>query len=325
LLLTVTKVREMIINSIPIGMKYAVSAGIGLFIAFIGLKNANIIIANKSTFVSLNPDLVQKPDLLLTLFGLIFTIILMVRRVRGAIFIGMVVTALIGMIIGLVKVPTKLFDVPPSIAPTLMKMDIMGILDVGFVTIVFAFLFVDLFDNAGTLIGVTSQAGLLKDNKLPRAGRALITDSIATMAGAALGTSTVTSYIESTAGVASGGRTGMTSVTTALCFIAALFFFPIIETFASVAAITSPALIIVGILMAGNLKKIEWDSFSEAVPAFLTIIMMPLSYSIASGIAIGFILYPLVKVFSGEWKQVHPIIYVLGVLFVLRFIYLGSI
>jgi AGZA family xanthine/uracil permease-like MFS transporter len=218
-----------------------------------------------------------------------------------------------------------LFALPPSIAPTFMKLDIPSALHLGLLTIVFAFLFVDLFDNAGTLVAVASQAGLLKDNKLPRVGRALLTDSIATMAGAALGTSTVTSYIESSAGVASGGRTGMTSVVTALLFAVSLFFFPLVETFASVAAITSPALIIVGVLMAGNLKKIEWDSLSEAIPAFMTIIMMPLSFSIANGIAAGFVLYPLCKLVAGEGKKVHPIVYALGVVFVLRFIYLGSI
>ncbi|RAL22013.1 NCS2 family permease [Thermoflavimicrobium daqui] len=324
-ILTITKVRELIINSIPRGLKYAVSAGIGLFIAFIGLKNSQIVISSESTFVTLNPNLTHKPEILLTLFGLIFTVILMVRKVKGAIFIGMISTAIVGMITGLVKVPTKIFALPPSISPTLFQLDILGALDMGLVTIVFAFLFVDLFDNAGTLVAVANQAGLLRDNQLPRAGKALTTDSIATMSGALLGTSTVTSFVESTAGVASGGRTGMTAVTTSICFAFSLFFFPLIETFASVAAITSPALIIVGVLMAGSMKEIEWDFFSEAVPAFLTIIMMPLSFSIATGIAVGFVLYPIVKLFSGEWRSVHPIIYVLGVAFILRFIYLGAI
>ncbi|AUS07722.1 guanine permease [Laceyella sacchari] len=323
--LTVTKIRELIINAIPTGLKYAVSSGIGLFIAFIGLKNAQIILPAEATYVMINPDLTKKPEILLTLFGLLITSVMMVRRVKGAIFIGMLATAVVGMMTGLIKVPDKLFAMPPSMAPTFLKLDVMGALELGFVTIVFAFLFVDLFDNAGTLVGVASQAGLMKDNKLPRAGRALITDSIATVLGALFGTSTVTSYIESSAGVASGGRTGMTSVTTALCFAAALFFFPIVQTLASVAAITSPALIIVGVLMAGNLSKIEWDSLSEAIPAFITLIMMPLSFSIATGIAAGFILYPLCKVVAGEGKHVHPVVYVLGVIFILRFMFLGSV
>lgn len=325
LLLTATKVREAIINSIPAGLKYAVSAGIGLFIAFIGLKNAQIIVPSEATFVAFNPDIVNKPEILLALFGLLVTSILMIRKTKGAIFIGMIITAVVGMIFGLVKVPTKFFSMPPSLEPTFLKMDIAGVLDIGLLTVVFAFLFVDLFDTAGTLVGVSNQAGLLKDNKLPRAGRALTADSVATMAGAAFGTSTVTSYIESSAGVASGGRTGMTAVTTALCFIAALFFFPLVEIFASVAAITSPALIIVGVLMASSLRKIEWELLPESIPAFLTVVMMPLSFSIATGIAIGFIFYPLCKLVAGEGNSVHPIVYVLGVVFVFRFIFLGSI
>ncbi|WP_124726498.1 NCS2 family permease [Staphylospora marina] len=323
--LTVTKVREAIINAIPESLKYAVSAGIGLFIAFIGLKNAGIIIASEATFVTFNADLTKKPEVLLTLFGLVVTSVLLVRKVKGAIFIGMAVTAVTGMITGLVDVPSTIFAMPPSMAPTFLKMDVAGALDLGLMTIVFAFLFVDLFDNAGTLVAVANQAGLIKNNKLPRAGRALFTDSIATMLGAVFGTSTVTSYIESSAGVASGGRTGMTSVVTALLFAVSLFFFPLVETLASVAAITSPALIIVGVFMAANLRKIEWDKLSESIPAFLTIILMPLSFSIANGIAAGFVLYPLCMLVAGEGKRVHPIIYVLGVLFVMRFIFLGAI
>ncbi|MFC4075274.1 NCS2 family permease [Salinithrix halophila] len=323
LVLTVTKLRELIINAIPPGLKYAVSAGIGLFIAFIGLKNAQFIVPNDATYVSLNPNLL-KPGELLTLFGLVLTLFLMIRGLKGAVFFGMIGTAVAGMVTGVVQVPDKIFDAPPSLAPTLMQMDIMGALDMGFFAIIFAFLFVDLFDTAGTLVGVSNQAGLLKNNKLPRAGRALTADSVATMSGAALGTSTVTSYIESTAGVASGGRTGMTAVTTGLLFLLSIFFFPLVEAFASVAAITSPALIIVGVLMAASLKEIEWKDLSEAVPAFLTVLMMPLTFSIATGIAVGFILYPLAKIFAGKWKSVHLIIYILAALFIIRFVFLGS-
>ncbi|MCH5586696.1 NCS2 family permease [Shimazuella sp. AN120528] len=325
LLLTVTKVREMIINSIPSSLKFAVSGGIGIFIAFIGMKNAGLIIANEATFIALNPKLSYDPNLLLTIFGLVLTVILMLRKVTGAIFIGMIVTGILGVITGLIAPPTGVFSMPPSIAPTFMQMDIAGALDLGLFTIVFSFLFVDLFDNAGTLVGVANQAGLLKDNKLPKAGRALVTDSVATMAGASMGTSTVTSYIESASGVASGGRTGLTAVVTAICLGLSVFFFPLVKAFASVAAITSPALIIVGVLMAGSLKNIKWDDFVVAVPAFLTMIMMPLTYSIATGIAVGFILYPICQVVVGNWKKVHPIMYILAVLFILRFIYLGAI
>lgn len=324
LLLTVTKVREMIINSIPPSLKYAVSAGIGLFIAFIGLKDAGIIVANPATFVGLSPKLVSDPMILLTLFGLIVTIILMVRNVKGAIFIGMFATAVVGIVTKQVKAPSAIFSLPPSIEPTFFKMDIGAAVDVGIFTIIFAFLFVDLFDNAGTLVGVANQAGLLKGNKLPRAGRALTTDSIAAMSGAALGTSTVTSYIESSAGVASGGRTGFTSVITAFCFLASLFFFPVVKALASVPAITAPALIIVGVLMASSFKDIEWKEISDAIPAFFTIIMMPLTFSIATGIALGFVLYPITKVVAGEWKKVHWIMYVLAVIFIVRFVFLGG-
>ncbi|SMO94540.1 NCS2 family permease [Melghirimyces algeriensis] len=324
LVLTVTKIRELIIHSIPPGLKHAVSAGIGLFIAFIGLKNAELIVANEATYVSLNSDL-MKPEILLTLFGLVLTLLFMIRGVKGAVFVGMIGTAVVGMGIGVVEIPSALFSAPPSLAPTLLKMDLAGAFDMGFFAVIFAFLFVDLFDTAGTLVGVANQAGILKNNRLPRANRALTADSLATMSGAALGTSTVTSYVESTAGVATGGRTGMTSVTTALLFVLAIFFFPLVEVFASVSAITSPALIIVGVLMASSLKEIEWKDLSEAVPAFLTVLMMPLTFSIATGIAIGFILYPVTKIFAGKPKTVHPVMYVLALIFIARFIFLGSI
>lgn len=324
LLLTVTKLRELIINAIPNGLKSAVTAGIGLFIAFIGLKNAELVVPSEATVVALNENLMQ-PGPLLTLFGLVFTVFLMIRGLKGAVFFGMIGTALVGMAIGVVSLPSKIFSAPPSITPTLMQMDIMGALELGFFAIIFAFLFVDMFDTAGTLVGVANQAGLMKENKLPRAGRALTADSVATMAGAALGTSTVTSYVESSAGVAAGGRTGMTSVTVAGFFLLSIFFFPLVETLASVSAITSPALIIVGVLMAVSFKRIEWNDLSEAVPAFLTIVMMPLTFSIATGIAIGFILYPMAKVFAGKGRRVHPILYVLALIFIARFVFLGSI
>lgn len=320
-LLTITKVRETIINSIPSGLKHAVSAGIGLFIAFIGLKNAGIIVADEGTTVALTRELGSAP-VLLTIFGLIITLFFLIKKIKGGIFYGMLITALVGWIFGIVQTPEKLFSMPPSIAPTFMQLDIMGALNMGLFTIIFAFLFVDLFDTAGTLVGVANQANLLKDNKLPRAGRALAADSTATMVGAVFGTSTVTSYIESSAGVAAGGRTGLTSIFTAVMFIVALFFYPIVQAVAGVAAVTSPALIIVGILMVASLKEIDWKGLDEAVPAFLTMLMMPLTYSIATGISVGFVVYPLVKIFAGKAKEIHPIMYVLSVLFILRFIFL---
>lgn len=324
LLLTVTKLREMIINAIPSGMKHAVSGGIGLFIAFIGLKNVGLIVPDEATYVAIAPDLTD-PGILLAVFGLLVTVLLMVRKVKGAIFYGMIATAIVGMAFGLVEIPKGIVQAPPSLAPTFLQMDIWGALELGLFSIIFAFLFVDLFDTAGTLIGVANQAKLLKDGKLPRANRALMADSIATMSGAGLGTSTVTSYVESTAGVAAGGRTGMTAVVTACLFVISIFFFPLVESFAAVSAITSPALIIVGVLMARSFREIEWHELDEAVPAFLTLIFMPLASSIATGIAVGFIIYPLAKVFAGKWRKVHPIVYALGVIFILRFIFLGSL
>lgn len=325
LILTLTKLRELLINVIPKDLKHAVSAGIGLFIAFIGLKNAEILVSSEATILGINPKFTSDPMILLTLFGLLVTVILMVRNVKGAIFMGIVATAIVGMVFGLIPVPKQIFAPPPSIAPTFLQMDILGALELGVFVVIFSFLFVDLFDGVGTLVGVTTQAGLMKDNKLPKANRALFSDSVATMTGAAFGTSTVTSYIESSAGVAAGGRTGMTAIATAFFLACSLFFFPLVQTFAGIAALTSPALIIVGVLMASSLKKIEWDRLTEAIPAFVTIIMMPLSSSIATGISMGFILYPICKVVAGEWKQVHPIMYALGVIFILRYLFLDPI
>lgn len=325
LLLTITKIRELIINAIPTSLKYAVSAGIGIFIAFIGLKNAKILVASESTLLGLNPKLTSDPMILLTLFGLLVTIVLMVREIKGAIFIGIIITAIVGMVTGLIPIPNQIFAAPPSIQPTFLQLDILGALELGALTIIFSFLFVDLFDNAGTLVGVTTQAGLMKNNKLPRAGRALFTDSIASMTGATLGTSTVTSYVESSAGVAAGGRTGMTAVATAFFLACSLFCFPLIETFAEVAALTSPALMIVGVLMASSLRKIEWNQLVDAIPAFITMIMMPLSSSIATGISMGFIIYPICKIVVGDWKKIHPVMYVLSVVFLLRYLFLGPI
>ncbi len=321
LLLTVTKVRETIINAIPIGMKHAVSGGIGLFIAFVGLKNAGIIVSNEATLVGLNANLAD-PQVLLTFFGLIVTTFFLVRRVRGGIFYAMLITAAVGMMVGVVPLPKGIVSAPPSLAPTFFQLDILAALDLGLFTIIFAFLFIDLFDTTGTLVGVTNQAGMLKDGKLPRAGRALSADALATMGGSLLGTSTVTSYIESSTGVAAGGRTGLTAVATAGFFLLSVFFFPVIESVASIAAITSPALIVVGVMMAASLKEIQWKELAEAIPAFLTMMLMPLSFSIATGIALGFIVYPLAKLFAGQGREVHPIMYVLAVLFVLRFIFL---
>lgn len=335
LILSLTGVREAIVNSIPQGLKAAVSAGIGLFIAFVGLKNAGIVVANDATFVSLGhlafhegmkpEEILAAKNALLAVFGLIVTVVLMARKVNAAIFIGMVVTAVVGMIFGLVSLPEKIFSAPPSLAPTFGAAfpylgDFSSLFSGHMLVIVFTFLFVDFFDATGTLLGVASQAGLLKDGKLPRPGSALASDAIAGMAGAVLGTSTTTSYIESATGVAAGGRSGFTSVITGLLFLLSLFFYPVLSVVTS--AVTAPALIIVGVLMAAHIAKIAWDEMEEAFPAFLTILMMPLTYSIATGIAAGFIVYPITKLLKGKGREVHPVMYVLFFIFLIYFVWL---
>ncbi len=335
LLLSLTGVREAIVNAIPQGLKYATSAGIGLFIAFIGLKNAGIIVANEATFVSLGhlsfhagmppEQVLAAKNALLAVFGLVVTGILMSRRVHSAIFIGMALTAIVGMMFGLVALPEKLFSAPPSLAPTFgaafqYLTDPSVMFSGKMLIVIFTFLFVDFFDATGTLLGVANQAGLLKDGKLPRPGAALASDAIAGMCGAILGTSTTTSYIESAAGVAAGGRTGFASVVTGVLFLLSLFISPILAVVTP--SVTAPALVIVGVLMASHMTKIAWDQIEEALPAFLTVLIMPLSFSIASGIAAGFIVYPITKLFKGQGREVHPMMYVLFFIFLAYFIWL---
>jgi adenine/guanine/hypoxanthine permease len=323
LILTFSGLREKIINAIPEELKYAVSAGIGLFITFIGLKNAEIIVSNPATFVALG-DL-AKPEPLLALFGLIVTVIMMTRGINGAVFFGMVITVIVGMIFGLINTPERVVDTVPSLEPTFGAL-FSAFGDPSFYTTtmlatILTFMFVDFFDTAGTLVGVANQAGLMKDNKLPRAGKALAADSTATIVGSILGTSTVTSYIESSSGVSAGARTGFAALVTAGFFLLSMFFFPVLSVITT--PVTAPALIIVGVLMVSSLGKIDWTRFEIAVPAFLTIIIMPLSYSIATGIAAGFIFYPITMIIKGRAKQIHPIMYLLFIIFVLYFIFLA--
>lgn len=320
ILLTLTGVREKIINSIPAELKYAVGAGIGLFITFIGFQNAGIIIKNDATLVGLG-DLTNG-NTLLAIFGIFLTVILMVRGIKGGIFYGMVVTAIVGMIFGLVEVPAQVIGTVPSLAPTFGQafLNLGDVFTIQMITVILTFLFVDFFDTAGTLVAVANQAGLMKGNKLPRAGKALFSDSTATVIGSILGTSTTTSYIESSAGVAAGGRTGFASVVTAGFFLLALLFSPLLGVIT--AAVTAPALIIVGVLMVSSLGEVDWKKFEIAVPAFLTVIAMPLTYSIATGIAIGFIFYPITMIVKGRGKDIHPIMFGLFMIFLLYFIFL---
>ncbi|GGI41003.1 NCS2 family permease [Mammaliicoccus stepanovicii] len=320
--LTISGLREVIINAIPFELKMAVSAGIGLFITFVGLQGSGIVKNEDSTLVTLGT--IHDPEVLLAVFGIIITIILMAKKLPGAIFIGMVVTAIAGLVTGLISMPDSIIGKVPSVAPTFGAAfeafgDLSTILNVQFLIVVLTFLFIDFFDTAGTLVAVANQAGLMKDNKLPRAGKALFSDSLATIVGAIFGTSTTTSYIESSAGVAVGARTGFASVITGICFLAALLFSPLMAVVTS--AVTAPALVIVGVLMVSNLGKIDWQKFEIAVPAFLTMIMMPLTYSIATGIACGFIFYPITMIVAKRHKEVHPIMYGLFVVFVAYFIF----
>lgn len=316
LLISVTSLRKMIIDAIPNSLKYGITSGIGLFIAFIGLKNAGIVVSNESTMVTLG-DLHQ-PGTVLALAGLFITLIFMARNIKGAIFIGMIITAVIGYFIGLLNFD-GVVSVPPT--PVFFDIDIAGVFTHSLYSIVFAFLLVTIFDTTGTLIGVTEQAGLTKDGKIPRAKKAFLGDAIATIVGSMFGTSPSTAYVESSTGVAAGGRTGLTATVVAILFAASIFFSPLISAISSVQAITAPVLIIVGCFMMEGLAKVNWKIFDEAFPAFAIILTMPLTSSISTGIAIGFITYPLMKVFSGKGKSVHPLIYIFGLIFLVQLIF----
>lgn len=326
IILSLTGLREFIINSIPEQLKLAVGAGIGLFITFLGLQNANIIVGNPNTLVALG-DLTSAP-VLLAVFGLVISVIMMVRKINGAIFYGMIITMIVGIATSVIAKPTAIVSKVPDISPTFgaafepLMNDPASLTTTSFVVVVITFLFVDFFDTAGTLVAVATQAGLMKGDKLPRAGKALLSDSVATVSGAILGTSTTTSFVESTAGVAAGARTGFASIVTGFLFILALFFSPILM--AVTPEVTAPALIIVGALMVKTLGDVKWNEFEIAVPAFLTMIAMPLTYSIATGIAIGFVFYPITMTMAGRRKEIHPIMYVLFVLFIAYFAFLAD-
>ncbi len=321
IVLTLTGIREKVINAIPSVLKMAVGAGIGLFIAFLGFQNAEIIVTDPDTMVALG-DLTN-PVAALAVFGVVVTVVLMVLGIKGGVFYGMILTAIAGMIFGQIDIPEKIVSSVPSLAPTFgAAFSHFGeVFTLQMLVVILTFLFVDFFDTAGTLVAVASKAGLLtKDGKLPRVSRALFSDSAATVVGASLGTSTTTSYVESATGVGAGGRTGFASVVTAILFLLALFFSPLLAVVTN--SVTAPALIIVGVLMASTLKDIPWDEFHVAVPAFLTVVTMPLTYSIATGIAIGFVFYPITMVAKGKIKEVNPIMWGLFVIFILYLIFL---
>lgn len=322
ILISLTPFREKLITAIPENLKLAITAGIGLFIAFIGLRMSGIVVNNDSNLVGFGS--VTEPATLLTFVGLFVTVGLMARKINGAIFIGMIVTAIIAMLTGQLTID-KVVALPhlPEGILVFNPIDAIGeVIEYGLYGVVFSFILVTLFDTTGTMIGVAKQAGLMKDGKLPRARKALISDSLATTFGAMFGTSPSTAYLESGSGVAVGGRTGLTSLTVALLFIVASFFGPLVGSLSGVAAITSPALIIVGSLMIGVVKNMKWDDIEDAFPAFLVILSMPLTSSISTGIALGFISYPLVMMFKGRARDVHPLVYIFAVLFILQLVFM---
>jgi AGZA family xanthine/uracil permease-like MFS transporter len=319
LLLTLTKVREQIVNGIPDCLKYGTAGGIGLFIGFIGLRNSKIIVSNPATFVGFGK--ISDPQVLLAAIGLIFVAVLMARRVSSAILIGILAITIAGIPLGLAHLPAHLFSLPhPS--GTFLKLNLRSATSLGLGELIFVFFFVDLFDNVGTLVGVCEEGGFLVDGKLPRASRALLADAFGTIFGALTGTSTVTSYIESAAGVAAGARTGLGNVVIAGLFLLAMFCAPLIAAIPVYA--TAPALILVGALMCGAVARVQWNDFSEAFPAFLTLVATPLTFSIATGLSLGLLSFTFIKVGTGKYREISPLIWVLSVLFLLRYAFLGT-
>ncbi|HSC83647.1 MAG TPA: NCS2 family permease [Pseudomonas sp.] len=316
-LLSIFRIREWIINSIPLPLRSAIAAGIGLFLALIALKEAGLVVDNPATLVGLG-DL-HTPGPLLAVLGFFLIVAMEARRVTGAVMIGILIVTAIAIGLGITPFG-GVVSMPPSLVPTLLQLDIMGALDVGMISVIFAFLFVDLFDNTGTLIGVAKRAGLMsKDGHLPKMGRALIADSAAAMSGSLLGTSTTTSYIESASGVAAGGRTGLTAVVVAILFLLALFFAPLAGTVPAFA--TAPALLFVAVLMTSGLAEIDWDDITVAAPVVITALAMPLTFSIANGIAFGFISWVVIKALTGRFKDINPALVVLAVIFAIKFAY----
>ncbi len=317
--ISVLPIREWIVNAIPKSLKMAIAAGIGLFLALIALKNAGIVVGDQATLVA-HGKLTSWPVVMAAL-GFALIVALEYRRVMGGVIIGILVVTVVSIVFGHQKFG-GIFDVPPSIAPVFLQMDLGGAFQKGLLIVIFAFLFVDLFDNTGTLIALAHRGGFMRpDGTVPRLNRALMSDSAAAMIGAAVGTSTTTSYIESASGINSGGRTGLTALTVAVLFLLALFIAPLAGSIPAYA--TAPALLYVACLMTRGLLEIEWDDLTEAAPAIITAIAMPFTFSIAEGIAFGFISYTAIKVVSGRWRDVHPAVGILAVLFVIKYVYIS--
>lgn len=316
--LTLTKVRTLIVDAIPASVKRAIGAGIGLFIAFIGLKNAGIIVESSATFVTIGT--MTEGTALLGVIGIVLTSVLVIKKVPGSLLIGILATALIGIPMGVTHF-SGVVDTPPSVAPLFCQFEFHHIFTLDMLVVVFTFLFIDMFDTMGTLVGVCTKAGMMqKDGRIPGLNKAFMADAVATMAGACLGASTTTTYVESAAGVAQGGRSGLTAFSTAMCFVVAMFFAPL---FLSIpAAATTPVLVIVGLFMLTPVKDIDLDDYAESIPAFITIVMMPLTYSISDGILCGVISYVLINMLCMNWKKLNPTLYVLTALFIMKYIFI---
>ena len=316
--MTATKIRTLIVDAIPATIKRAIGAGIGIYIAFIGLKNAGIIVDNSATFVSIGD--MTHGDALLGAIGIILTSVLVIKNVPGSLLIGILGTALIGIPMGLTHF-TGIVDTPPSLEPIFCKFEFHNIFTIDMLIVVFTFLFIDMFDTMGTLVGVCTKAGMMrKDGRIPGLNKAFMADAVATMAGACLGASTTTTYVESASGVAQGGRTGLTAFSTAVCFAIALFFAPVF--LAIPAAATTPVLVIVGLFMLTPLKDIDLDDYAESIPAFITIVMMPLTYSISDGILCGVITYVIINALCQNFKKLNPTLCILAALFLLKYVFI---
>ena len=316
IVLTLTNLREAIVNAIPMSLRNAIGAGIGLFIAFIGLKSAGVVVADGATLVALGD--VTSGSALLAFIGLVITGFMYSRNVPGAILLGIIITMVIGIPLGVTEFK-GIVSAPESIAPIFCQFEFDKIFSVDMLVVVFTFFFIDMFDTVGTLVGVCTKAKMLDENgNIHRVKQAFMADSIATTFGAMLGTSTTTTYVESAAGVAQGGRSGLTALVVGCCFVIAMFFSPLFLSIPSAA--TAPALIIVGLLMAEQIKNVDFDDFSESIPAFVCMIMMPLTYSISNGILIGMITHVLMNMICGKFKKLSPAMYILAVLFILKYI-----
>jgi len=323
IVLSVTKFRSAVIDAIPTSQKYAIGAGIGLFMTLIGMKSAGIVVASPATLVTLGTENMTKPEFWLAVFGIFFAAALIVRRVMGALLISIIVTTILAIVFGVTPMPESIVAMP-TLEHTLFKLDFKGLLNVGVLGVVFAFFMVDFFDTLGTVTGLSAKAGFIDENgRIPESDKVLLTDAVGTTFGALLGTSTVTTYIESAAGIEEGGRTGMVAIVTGVLFLASAVLAPVAQIIPACA--TAPALILVGFLMMSVVKEIDFRDYTESIPAFLALVTIPYTFSIADGIGVGFISYVFLKLVSGRYREVHPLLYVLAAVFVGYFLYLGGL